>query len=213
MNHLHHLIHIIVADIFHYPCAGLKEFIRRKSPIRPVVAIDLSGVIQRINKFNIMWAVLTDEFLGKYGIDSITTITKKHPPVKIAVITASENLHHLRHLESLGVNALIHKSTLGYEIKEAILSHTGKEIYLCSEMSKIYYRQSGNPSARKKILSDRQREIIPLLIEKYTREQIAEKLEIGVASVNTQCARIYEKQARFGFKTLLDLARADGIII
>jgi DNA-binding NarL/FixJ family response regulator len=133
---------------------------------------------------------------GMSGLDSIRYFREYAPDTKIIILTQSDQEADVLRAILLGASGYLLKSARVQEIVDGIrLVHNGGAT-LDPSVAKFLLQnlQSRLPKESLNIgLSDRELEILKLLSEGMVKKQIAEKLGIGYATVDTHVGHIYEK--------------------
>ena len=133
---------------------------------------------------------------GMGGLDSIRYFKDYAPKAKIVILTQSDQEADVLRAILLGASGYLLKSARVKEIVDGIrLVHRGGAT-LDPSVAKFLLQnlQSRLPQENLDIgLSDREMEILKLLSEGLVKKQIAQKLSIGYATVDTHVGHIYEK--------------------
>lgn len=133
---------------------------------------------------------------GMGGLDSIRYFKEYAPKAKIVILTQSDQEADVLRAILLGASGYLLKSARVKEIVDGIRLVHGGGATLDPSVAKFLLQnlQSRLPKENINIgLSDREMEILKLLSEGLVKKQIAEKLEIGYATVDTHVGHIYEK--------------------
>ena len=131
-------------------------------------------------------------------------IKKKHPGSKVLVFSMSaENVHAKRFLKA-GAKGFISKDAPLEEIVKAITQVLNNKNYISTSFAEVlanesFETKSDNPFNK---LSTREFEIARLLLSGQTISSIASSIKIGVSTVGTHKARMFDK---LGVTNLLEL--------
>jgi DNA-binding NarL/FixJ family response regulator len=143
--------------------------------------------------------VLADISLGVgSGIDLIKNIKSKYDDLPILVISMhDESLYAERALRA-GAMGYVMKQERGKTVREAISRVLGGDVYLSERMSismlsKLTWGKSEKPVSPIETLSDRELEVFRMLGQAKGTRQIAEELNLTIATINTFRGRIKEK--------------------
>ncbi len=142
------------------------------------------------------------------GIDAAADIKKHLPKIKTIIITSQPECSYIDRARKAGVDSFWYKSASAEEILR-IIDHT-------LEGASIY--PDNTPSLRlgdalSEDFSDRELEVLLLVVEGDTDAAIAEKLFISVTTVKTH---IQNMKLRTGFRNRTELAvkaRESGLVI
>jgi len=133
---------------------------------------------------------------GMSGLDSVKYFREYAPKAKIIILTQSDQEADVLRAILLGASGYLLKSARVKEIVDGIrLVHKGGAT-LDPSVAKFLLQnlQSRLPQETLDFgLSDREMEILKLLSEGLVKKQIAARLNIGYATVDTHVGHIYEK--------------------
>jgi DNA-binding NarL/FixJ family response regulator len=131
---------------------------------------------------------------GMGGLEAIPLIRKTAPAAKIIVLSQSDEPRDISQAITAGVSGYLLKSATLEEIVTGIRmvaaggasldKHVARYILDGMQLSK----PSGTP-----LLTDREHEILELLAEGLVKKEIARRLGIGYATVDTHVSHIYAK--------------------
>jgi DNA-binding NarL/FixJ family response regulator len=121
-------------------------------------------------------------------------IREASPDSKIVVLTVFDNLHYLKALSRLGIDAYLHKTSTTEELIATIdvVSRQEQEGHnaVLSMPRALLERMDDGPVAA---LSERETEILVLVARGLSNDQIAQELYISPATVKRHLANVYEK--------------------
>ncbi|RQT22019.1 response regulator transcription factor [Burkholderia cepacia] len=137
------------------------------------------------------------------GLALFTAVLKRHPGLKIVVMTMMENAVALRALINLGIACIVSKSDLPNHLTMAIHAAYTSGRYLSPSMDKIL-RNSGSVSGKAPALSVREVEVIRLFASGLSVNEIADKLNRSKKTISTQKSSAMQK---LGIERDVDLVR------
>jgi len=115
------------------------------------------------------------------GLDICKSITEKYPQIKILAITSFNEFTIIRKMMDNGASGYILKNSMPDEVVEGIETVLRGETFLCHEvdllMKKKYDQQI--------FLTPRETELLKLICDGFTNPEIADKLFLGVETVNS----------------------------
>lgn len=122
------------------------------------------------------------------GIETATILKKEFPDLKIIVISSYYKKSFLGHMLKLGINAFLPKGIHPNQLVEAIEDVFTKGYYFMEEQIEVMRNQiaSNTPApclSTEEELSERETEILKLICQQYTAQQIADKLFISTRTV------------------------------
>jgi DNA-binding NarL/FixJ family response regulator len=115
------------------------------------------------------------------GIDLCKDIHTRWPEVNILALTSYSEYTIVRKLIDNGAKGYLLKNAMPEEIIEGIVTVSQGELFLCHEIDLFMKRQSD----RHIFLTPRETDLLRLIVEGYTNQEIAEKLFLGVETINS----------------------------
>jgi DNA-binding NarL/FixJ family response regulator len=115
------------------------------------------------------------------------------PNSRIVVLTMFDNLHYLKALSRLGINAYVHKSSSSEELLatiDALSRQPDGDNVVVSMPRGLLERLGEEPVGA---LSEREMEIVVLAARGLSNHQIARELHISEATVKRHLANVYAK--------------------
>jgi DNA-binding NarL/FixJ family response regulator len=178
---------------------GLRQIIERDPDLAVCgEASDSAEALQAIPQLK-PDLVLVDISLGNSsGIDLIKAIKNDYDELPILVVSMhDESLYAERSLRA-GAMGYVMKHEPGKTVKAAIRKVLGGEMYLSEKMSstvisKFMRGEGDRPSSPLELLSDRELEVFRMLGQGKGTRQIAQDLDVTIATVNSFRNRIKEK--------------------
>ena len=190
------MIKIIIADDHPLIREGFKKILSQESDIE-ICSIAENGteLLKILPKTKCDVVIIDLNMPGKSGVDLIKDIKTSHPKIKVLVVSAySEEEFGMRLLKS-GISGYVPKDTAAEELVNAIRTVNTGEKYITKSLSnKIASSFDKDVSARPhEKLSDREFQILCLIAEGFSVNEISAKLSISISTVNTYHSRICEK--------------------
>ena len=154
------------------------------------------------------------------GIDVIRMIKAKNLPVAILVLTMHEDEEYLRESLKAGALGYIPKKAAEAELISAIRAVHRGEIYLYPSMVKPLVEKAiyGNTIHNEltfdsyELLSRREKEVLRLIAQGYTNQEIAERIFLSIKTVETYKARMMEKLSVTSRAELVRYALQRGLL-
>ena len=144
--------------------------------------------------------VLTDINMPEMdGITFTEEIKKKEAGIKVIIITMFNDYKNIKRGMSSGADGYLLKDCGEEEIKKAISSVMEGKNYYAEEVTKIAMEGlSGRTAQAPKVamempLSDREKEVLRLIIKEYSNTEIGEELFISVRTVDAHKRNILDK--------------------
>lgn len=144
------------------------------------------------------WEELPDVILldinmpGKNGIDTCDLLLKKYPDIKIIAITMHKESSLIKLMLSKGAKGYVLKNAGSEELVTAIKTVYEGKMYLDNTANEIVINTMTSTSNVKKReqspfpkLSRREKEVLQLILNEHTTQEIADKLIISFGTVET----------------------------
>jgi two-component system response regulator NreC len=144
------------------------------------------------------------------GLEATRQIRKLHPDIKVVVLTMYGNEEYVLQLLQAGAAGYVVKQSIPAELITAIYAVESGDAFLSPSVSKSvieeYLRHAPTETQVENFdrLTDREREVMQLLVEGYSTREIADKLFISTKTVGVHRTNLMEK---LELKTLPDLVK------
>src|SRR6266478_3355539 len=134
---------------------------------------------------------------GMSGVDAVRLLKPSLPKTQFVMLTVYEDADHIFNALSAGATGYLLKQTPRSELLSALLEVSRGGSPMASNIARrvvqSFQEPSPSPAPKEEELSGREQEVLNLLARGYLYKEIAESLNISVATVNTYIRRIYEK--------------------
>lgn len=197
------MINILIADDHELFRKGIISLLIKEEKIRIIgEANDGKDLIYKYFKLKPN-LVITDISMPELsGIEAVSILSKKNPDIKVIFLSMYGGEDYIYHCIKAGGSGLIHKNVTKKELLHAIkLISEGKK-YFGDEYSEEQIEQliqdyethsHDHISAEADLLTNKEINVLSLLAEGLTTNEIAEKMYIGRRTVETHRANIMEK--------------------
>lgn len=149
------------------------------------------------------------------GLEACRRIRAHHPQVQVLILTMHEREDYLRQALEAGATGYLVKRTAAAELRMAVRAVAQGDTFLSPSMARtlvrtyLALRDDGavaEPSAVDpyESLSSREREVLKLVAEGYTNQEVADQLVLSVKTVQAHRARLMEK---LGLRDVTHLVR------
>ncbi len=180
---------ILIVDDHQIIIDGLKTLLEGEPGIDQIFQT-LSGTdAQKLMKEEVIDLVLLDINLpDKSGFEVCQTIKDAHPAVKVIALTMHNQAGYINKMIKAGVDGYILKNTGKNELLRAIRAVADGERYFGKEVtdtlvSGLYTPRQPKSSEFIQKLTRREKEVLKLIVEEFTTDEIAEKLFISSSTV------------------------------
>lgn len=177
------MIKILLADDQSIVRNGIKNLLEKEAHIEIVGEARNAGEIFDLLAIVTSHIILTDiNMTGLNGIEIAKKLKNENSPVKVILLTITDNQRYINNAFKAGVAAYLVKNITAEELLFAILHvHTGNK-YLSSELSVrlvdqfISTKSAGDDSEKNIDFSDRELTILKLMGDGHTNQEIADRL-------------------------------------
>lgn len=115
------------------------------------------------------------------GIELCKEIKKRYPNIKIVALTSYTEYAMVREMLENGANGYVIKNAMPEEILESLKVVTSGGVFLCEEIDMLMRRRDFNPIW----LTPREKELLRHIVNGHTNPEIADKMCLGVETVNS----------------------------
>ncbi len=153
---------------------------------------------------------------GLDGIEVTRRVRKQAPHTRIVILSMYDNEAYVTEALKSGAHAYVLKKCVSIELLNAIRAVLDGEYYLSPPLSvekiNIYDRELQTTDLNKiKTLTPREREVLHSVVEGLTSQEIAQRLVIGVRTVEMHRANIMSKLGARSAVDLVSFAIKQGI--
>lgn len=152
------------------------------------------------------------------GIEAISQMLPRHPHIKVIVLSIHETKPYVHRALKAGAKGYLIKETAGLEVVDAVRAVYRGERYLSQRISDLLtdvsFRNLEMPVEVSPLeqLSSREREILQLVAEGKTSQEIAGRLSISPKTVDTYRSRLMHKIGVEDMAGLVRFAIQHGVI-
>lgn len=189
-------IRIIIADTAFIIRKGLRTLIQEVPEFEYITeAVDLGSLHKAMNTHRPDVLIVDHCCDDCFELNEIKTIKDLYPTCHILVISHVKTADEIKKVIGIGIRNYLMKDCDEQEIKNAITSCARGENFFCGQIIDVLldkeFSMSGNCDAS--TITDRELEIILLLISGKRPKEIACTLNISPFTVNTHKKNIYKK--------------------
>lgn len=190
------MISVLLVDDHQLVRTGIQALLNADQEIQ-VVAVAESGeeAVEKIGEVSPDVILMDVSMPGIGGVEASRRILRQNPAAKIIGLSAYNDGPIPQQLLKLGVLGFISKSSSADEMICAIRKAVEGKRYLCNDVANNLAFQGlrddhQSPFAK---LSRREAEIVTLILQGKTIQEMAEILQISSKTVNTYRYRLYDK--------------------
>lgn len=143
------------------------------------------------------------------GIEVILQVRQKYASVKVLILSMSDNTTQIREVIQAGATGYLLKTANKKELESALRLLANGQSYFCAAVMLNLTKSQPQPenleiNSKPTPLSDRELEILKLIVSEKSSMQIADKLFISFNTVETHRKHLYKK---LGINTSLGLMK------
>jgi two-component system invasion response regulator UvrY len=157
--------------------------------------------------------IITDINLkGENGAELISKICNTIPNPKIIVVSMNNEYSFIKKAFTIGVKGYVTKYSPKADLIESIERVNNGEIFMCSEVKKLFLEKSINPGKEDNIhLSLRELDIIKLIAKGHSNKEIATNLDLSIKTVEGHKTKIYKKLGVRSIAELVNYGKNKGM--
>ncbi|MEA4850207.1 MAG: response regulator transcription factor [Paludibacter sp.] len=175
-------IKLLIVDDHRILVAGLKKLFENSATVQ-VTDVAFSGkecrsaIIKELPDVILLDINLPDAS----GIDLCKEIKSQHPEIKIVALSSFNEYAIVRRMLENGASGYVVKNAMPEEIKMSVEMAANNASFLCEEIDLLMRKRSKNPIW----LTPREKELLKLIVDGFTNHEIAEKMFLGVETINS----------------------------
>jgi len=180
-------------------------------------ALDGIEAIQEVKSLNPDIVLMDIVMPGMNGIQTTKILRRESPGVKILALSMHDEKEYVVEIIRAGARGYILKDSTPTELIQAIEAVNRGEAYFSPNVSKVLLNELNidSQSYRKKPadkLSPRETEVLRLIGEGFSNKEIADKLFLGLRTIETHRERIMKKLDIHNTAGLTRYAISKGIV-
>jgi len=203
------MINILIVDDHPIVAEGIRKLIQDSNAANVVGVAGTGKACMDFLRWEKPDVILLDINLPDIsGIDLCKMIKEKFASSKILALTTFNERSCIVSMMKSGADGYVLKNSETEEIIEAITEvHRGKK-YLCDNAAAVMKSSSANEL----LLTNREKEVLKLIAEGLTNQEIAEKLFISPLTVDSHRKNLITKLEARNTASLVKLAADKGLI-
>jgi DNA-binding NarL/FixJ family response regulator len=201
---------ILVADDHPIVLRGLRMVLDAQPDLEVVAeATDGDAAVERALSDDVHLAILDISMPRKTGLQAAREITRRKPEVRVLMLSMHDNEQYLFEAIRAGASGYVLKSAVDRDLVEACRAAMRGEPFLYpggvrALMREYLERARTGETLHSELLTPREEEIVKLVAEAHTNDEIGEMLFISKKTVERHRANILEK---LGMRDRVELTR------
>lgn len=151
------------------------------------------------------------------GFEAQKRIRELYPEIKIIILTMEDDEQFILHLIHEGVNGYLLKNADPEEMELAIKKVVDKGFYFSESISNLVMASLVTQPKTKFVLSyditDREKQVLELICKEFTAQEIAQKLDLSVRTVEGYRQKLLEKTGVKNMAGLVVFAIKNNLVI
>jgi DNA-binding NarL/FixJ family response regulator len=208
-------INVFIVDDHQVVLDGLSSMLNKVDAINLVgSALNGPDALECIQNNKVDIAIIDINLPGMDGIELCKNILKNDSSMRVLALTTFNEVSFIKRIIKCGASGYLLKNTSGEELIEAIkIAHSGEQ-YLSKEVQEKLISASFGKKEEAFIpkLTRREKEVLKLIIDEMTTKEIAEKLFISAATVETHRLHLLNKMGARNTAGLVKIALQKGLV-
>lgn len=176
------MIQVLIIDDHILFAEGLRKLIDESNTAQVCGVAHTGEQGLRLLRQELPDVLLLDINLPDYdGIQLCALLKTQYPDLKILALTSYSEYTMVRRMMESGAAGYVLKNALAEEMLEGIQQVAAGNPFLCHEVDLLMKKQANHAIW----LTPRERELLQLIVDGYTNHEIADKLFLGVETVNS----------------------------
>jgi DNA-binding NarL/FixJ family response regulator len=177
-------------------------------------AEDGRQALEMIERLNPDVVVMDIAMPNLNGLDATRQINRRFPEVRVVILTTYESRQYLVQIVKVGAAACVLKRSAGTELVAAVRAAAQGESYVSPTIAGMMLDDYGVriDQGGDDMLTEREREVLQLVVEGRTHREIADQLFVSVKTVQTHRAHILRKLGAHDRADLVKHAISTGMI-
>ena len=210
-------IKVLIADDHQIVREGLRSMLEKEPWIKVVGEAEEGRTTLRLARELTPDVIIMDVAMPDLnGIEATRQILAEFPTIKVIALSMHDDRRFILNMVKAGAKGYLLKDSAFKDLVKAIRVVVANKTYLSGEIADIVVKDylatsTSEESSAFYLLSPREREILQLIAEGKTTNQIAEDLHISMKTVETHRAQLMAKLKVKGVAELTKYAIREGL--
>jgi DNA-binding NarL/FixJ family response regulator len=212
------VIRVVLADDHAVVCDGVKALLETQPDMQVVGrANDGRQAIAVAQKSRPDVVVMDIGMPELNGVDATIQLRRLLPATRVVILSVHKTSEHVFRALKAGATGYVVKESAGLEVARAVRAvHAGRR-YLSERINDmvaaefVRLRDTAAALSPLESLSEREREVLQLVVEGHSNATVAARLTLSIKTVETYRSRLMEKLQLKDFSGLVKFAVSHGI--
>jgi DNA-binding NarL/FixJ family response regulator len=200
---------ILIADDHPVVLRGLRIVLNAQPDLEVIAdASDGDEAVKQALLHDVHLAILDISMPRKTGLQAAREITHRKPQIRVLMLSMHDNEQYLFEAISAGASGYVLKSAVDRDLVEACRATMRGQPFLypagIRALMRDYLERARTGETHRELLTPREEEILKLVAEAHTNDEIGELLHISKKTVERHRANILEK---LGMRDRVQLTR------
>jgi DNA-binding NarL/FixJ family response regulator len=210
------IIKVLVTDDHPVVRKGLQSCLARQGHLKVVgEAADGEEALRKTRELRPDVVLMDISMPGMSGLAVTEVLRKEAPQIKVLVLSVHTNKDYIFRVIKAGAHGYVSKEAPPEELLRAIECVHAGEPYFSEEIARAALTEFVSSGGKKEPFSDltpREREVLVAIAEGRSNKEIADRLNIGVRTIETHRERIMRRLDIHSVAGLTKYAIANGLI-
>jgi DNA-binding NarL/FixJ family response regulator len=210
------IIKVLVADDHPVVRKGLQTLLARQGHLRIVgEAADGDEALRKARELSPDVVLMDISMPGMNGLAVTEVLRKEAPEMKVLILSVHSNKDYIFRVIQAGAHGYVSKEAPPEELLRAIESVSAGEPHFSEDIARAALNEFVSSGGKKEPfaqLTIREREVLVQIAEGKSNKEIADRLGIGVRTIETHRERIMRRLSIHSVAGLTKYAIANGLI-
>jgi two-component system nitrate/nitrite response regulator NarL len=210
------IIRVLLADDHPVVRKGLQTCLAKRGNLKVVgEAADGDEALRKARDLSPDVVLMDISMPGMNGLAVTEVLRKEAPEMKVLVLSVHSNKDYIFRVIQAGAHGYVSKEAPPEELIRAIESVHGGEPHFSEDIARAALNEFVSSGGKKEPfaqLTSREREVLVLIAEGQSNKEIADRLGIGVRTIETHRERIMRRLGIHSVAGLTKYAIANGLI-
>jgi two-component system, NarL family, nitrate/nitrite response regulator NarL len=210
------IIKVLLADDHPVVRKGLQTCLSKRANLKVVgEAADGDEALRKARELSPDVVLMDISMPGMNGLAVTEVLRKEVPDMKVLVLSVHSNKDYIFRVIQAGAHGYVSKEAPPDELLRAIESVYSGEPHFSEDIARAALNEFVSSGGKKEPfaqLTSREREVLVLIAEGQSNKEIADKLGIGVRTIETHRERIMRRLGIHSVAGLTKYAIANGLI-